>query len=250
VSGTVPGIEQRSFTMYGNDDYVAGVTYGRPSSRRKWLAVGMVLAAVVMVLVLVILAFQAGEDELDVPVGAASSPTATPSATASAEPTAEPTDGSAGTGGAANTGSGGGGGGSGDSGGTGDTEDTGDGGDTEEPEPPAEPLNIEATIDTVTPGGQCFASGTIAVSGGEYPLTVHYQWRALVIAGGLDGEPVSAVHNVTFTEPGEAGIQTSALPEDGTNVFLVVTGPEPAGSGLVTYDGCSDGPGEIVGPGD
>jgi hypothetical protein len=79
---------------------------------------------------------------------------------------------------------------------------------------------------------------------------VHYQWRTLVLAGGLDGDPVSAVHNVTFTEPGEAGVQTSALPEDGTNVFLVVTGPESTGSGLVEYDGCSDGPGEIIAPGD
>lgn len=126
------------------------------------------------------------------------------------------------------------------------------GGGDEDADPPADPpapLAIDATVDTVTPGGQCFAAGTISVSGGSYPLTVHYQWRRLVVAGGFEGEPVSAVHNVSFDQPGSVSVQTNALPEDGTNVMLIVTGPEQTGSGAVGYDGCSDGPGGIAPPG-
>lgn len=131
---------------------------------------------------------------------------------------------------------------------TGD-EDAEESEDGEGAEEPVAPLKIDATINTVTPGGQCSAHGTIAVSGGQYPVTVHYQWRRLVIGGGWEGVPVSLVHNVSFTEPGHRDVQTDGLPEEGTNVFLVVTGPVEAGSGLVAYDGCSDGPGDIT-PGD
>ena len=204
-------------------------------SRRRLLALIYALATVFVAMGLIVAAINARSGEQPAParsVGTASPPSTTASPEAAGLGSVDQ---------AADQGDGGGGGEEGPAG----PVDQG-GGETDSGEPPAEPLNIEATIDTVAPGGQCFASGTIAVSGGEYPLTVHYQWRALVLAGGWDGDPVSPVHNVEVSEPGEIEVQTSDLPEDGTNVFLVVSGPVDAGSGLVGYDGCADGPGDIT----
>jgi hypothetical protein len=212
---------------------------------QTWLAIGGALAAVLALLILVASACNARSDR-DPLAGAT---TTTP--TNSAEPTEAPDP--AGQGepaGGVGTGGGDQGDGGGDQGdGDGDQGDGGgDEGEAEEPEPPA-PLTIEASVDIITPGGQCFASGTIEVSGGEYPVTVHYQWRRLVLGGGFEGEPVSAVHNVGFSEPGAVQVQTNNLPEDGTNVFLSITGPKQTGSGLIAYDGCTDGPGDIKPPG-
>ena len=65
----------------------------------------------------------------------------------------------------------------------------------------------------------------------------------------LDGVAVSAVDNHTFTKAGEITVQTNDLPENGTNVFLVIKSPKGTGSGLVEYDGCN-GPDVIIYPGD
>jgi hypothetical protein len=217
---------------------------------QTWLAIGGALAAVLALLILVASACNARSDR-DPLAGAT---TTTP--TNSAEPTEapDPADqgepaGGVGTGGG-DQGDGGGdqGDGGGDQGDGGGDQGDGGGDEGEAEEPPA-PLTIEASVDIITPGGQCFASGTIEVSGGEYPVTVHYQWRRLVLGGGFEGEPVSAVHNVGFSEPGAVQVQTNNLPEDGTNVFLSITGPKQTGSGLIAYDGCTDGPGDIKPPG-
>jgi hypothetical protein len=223
-----------------------GYQGGHRRDRRKLLAVIYALAAVFLALGLIVAAVNARSEEPSVP--ARSDGTASPGPSPTASPEAAGL-GSVDQAADAGDGDGGGGGGEGPAGPADQGGGPGGGTDSEEPdepEQPAEPLSIDATIDTVAPGGQCFASGTITVSGGEYPLTVHYQWRALVIAGGLDGDPVSPVHNVNVTQPGEIGVQTNDLPEDGTNVFLVVSGPVDAGSGLVGYDGCADGPGDIT----
>jgi hypothetical protein len=200
--------------------------------RRTWVAAGASLAAVVALLILIMAACQARDDRADeltngIGVGGGSS-TPTTTATADPEDPAQPA------------------GGQGGQSGGGDSPAQQEEEETEDPEEPAPPLDIEVTIDTVAPGGQCFAAGTIAVSGGNYPVTVHYQWRRLVVAGGWDGEPVSAVQNHTFDEPGAINVQTNNLPESGTNVFLVVSSPKTAGSGLTGYDGCGDGAGGIT----
>jgi hypothetical protein len=238
--------------MYETNEYpTQGTVYGsNPDRRRKWLAVSGIVAAA-LILLLVIMAANHVRSNQASAAQALSTPTATPSTEPTGEPaegegeeTEQPGPGPGGEGGGTNPGGGNPGGGDQGNSGGGDQ----DGEEPEEPEQPepAEPLSIEATIDTVTPGGQCFASGTITVSGGEYPMTVHYQWRRLALGQGLDGLPVSAVHNFTLDGPGSVGVQTSDLPEDGTNVFLIVTGPKDAGSGLVEYDGCADGPGSIT----
>jgi hypothetical protein len=241
--------------MYDTNEYATQpVTYGRRSNRRTWLAAGGSLAAVLVLVVLIVAACQSRMDRADALAAGAggATTTASPGSTASPDPDAtegagESGGGLGGAGEAGNTGNGGGGGnnGGGDQGGDGG-EPAEEEEDPEDAAEPASPLSIDVTVNTVTPGGQCFASGTIAVTGGEYPLTVHYQWRRLVVGGGFVGEPVSAVQNHTFSEPGEINVQTANLPENGTNVFLAVTGPISAGSGLVAYDGCSDGPGGIT----
>jgi hypothetical protein len=202
---------------------------------QTWLAVGGALAAVLALLLLVASACNARSDRVDPAAGAIATatpeqPTPTPDGTDQGQP-----DGAVGGGG-----------------GQPQPEPEPEPESEPEPEPepePAAPLTIEASVDIITPGGQCFASGTIEVSGGEYPVTVHYQWRRLVLGGGFVGEPVSAVHNITFDEPGAVQVQTNDLPEDGTNVFLSITGPKQTGSGLTAYDGCEDGPGDIKPPG-
>jgi hypothetical protein len=223
--------------MYDSNEYgTQSVVYGGRSNRRTWLAAGASLAAVLVLLILIMAACQARADRADQPASGIGFGGASPSASATADPDApgESTGGQSG-------GSGGDGGGGGGDQGPGPGPE-GSEEETEDAEEPAPPLDIEATIDTVAPGGQCFAAGTIAVSGGDYPVTVHYQWRRLVVAGGWDGEPVSAVQNHTFDEPGAIQVQTNNLPENGTNVFLVVTGPKSTGSGLYEYGGCADGP--------
>jgi hypothetical protein len=207
---------------------------------------------VLVMVALIASACNARADRADIAAGTAT--TSTPDVAGTAGPDATEAPG-AGVGEqvGGNTGGGPGNPGGGDDGGQdqGDQGDQGedDGEDDGESEPVA-PLTIEVTVHTVTPGGQCSAFGTIAVSGGEYPMTVHFQWRRLVLGGGFAGVPVSPVQNVTISGPGEIEVQTLDLPEDGTNVMLIVTGPIDAGSGLVAYDGCTDGPGGIVNPGD
>src|SRR5690606_21577199 len=101
--------------------------------------------------------------------------------------------------------SGGGDSGGGDSGGDSGGDDSG-----EDPGPEPEPLSIGAALDTVLPGGQCFASGTISVSGGAYPVTVHYQWRRTALVDGqLTYLAVSPVRNITFDAPGSQSIQVN-----------------------------------------
>jgi hypothetical protein len=221
--------------MYDSNEYgTQSVVYGGRSNRRTWLAAGASLAAVLVLLILIMAACQARANRADQPASGIGFGGTSPSAAATADPDV-PGESAGGQSG------GGGGGGGGDQGPGPGPEGSEE--ETEDAEEPAPPLDIEVTMDTVAPGGQCFAAGTIAVSGGDYPVTVHYQWRRLVVAGGWDGEPVSAVQNHTFDGPGAIQVQTNNLPENGTNVFLVVTGPKSAGSGLYEYGGCADGPG-------
>ena len=235
--------------MYGTNDYAR---LNSRWNRRTWLVAGTAVAAVVALLLFVVVVANSSSNNEDQPFAG---PTETTSALETTEPT-EPTEPTASTepedqDAAApvdNT----------------DTADSGDGPvagpdepadepDAEEPDEPAQevgaPLTIEATIDTITPGGQCYAAGTIKVSGGTYPVEVHYQWRRLVLGGGWDGVAVTAVDNHTFTKAGEIKVQTDDLPDDGTNVFLVIKSPKGTGSGLVEYDGCN-GPDVIIYPGD
>ncbi len=222
--------------MYDANGYDA-----RPGNRRTWLIAGAVLAAIVVVLSLATYNALSNRTAPADPIDA----TATTDEAATDGPTSS--SGTDDDGGAVVPATGAGGGESE----TGDDAAQEPAGQEEEPaeEPddePAPPLSVDVTVDTITPGGQCFAAGTITVDGGTYPMTVHYQWRRLVLGGGLDGEPVSAVANHEFSEPGEIHVQTNDLPEDGTNVYLVVTGPKQAGSGLVEYDGCTDPADDIV----
>jgi hypothetical protein len=222
----------------------------RNATHRTWLAAGGGLAALLVLLILVMAACNARSDQAGgLTGGTATAPAAGAGGSGDGESASGVGPGGA-PGGGGEQGGGepaGGGDGGGEPGGGEDPDDAEDTEDTdaEDVPEPVQPLSIEVTVDTVTPGGQCFAAGTIAVSGGAYPLTVHYQWRRLVFGGGLDGDPVSAVQNVTLDGPGEVAVQTNQLPEDGTNVMLVVTGPKSAGSGITPYDGCSDPPGEI-----
>lgn len=201
----------------------------RRPTPRTWLAAGGALVALLVVLFLVLAACQnAGTDQTD-PLGGAASGTPAPDTSA-----APSVDGIGGNGG-----------------GNPDQNDPGNGGDPgggdpppdpedpgeEEPEP--EPLSIEPVITEVAPNGHCSASGTITVEGGEYPLTVDFQWRRLTFAAPLLGEPVSPLQSHTFDEPGGINVQTKDLPEDGTNVFLTVSSPKSASAGPAEYDGCS-----------
>jgi hypothetical protein len=231
--------------MYGTYEHTTR-SHRRGSTRRTWLALAGGLAAVLVMVALVVSACNARADRAGAAAGAApATPTADVAGTAGPDSTEEP-----GNGVGEQAGGNQGGGGPGQDDGQDDGQDGQDGQDGgEDQDEPAPPLVIEVTVDTVTPGGQCSAFGTIAVSGGEYPLTVHYQWRRLVLGGGLGGVPVSPVLNVALDAPGEIEVQTLDLPEDGTNVMLNVTGPVAAYSGLVPYDGCTDGPGGIVNPG-
>lgn len=216
------------------------------TTRRTWLAVGTGLAAVLVLLILVTAACQArGDDPVagaaGTPAPSATDPTADPADTDQAgEPASGVGEGGENPGGGSQGGNqggnSGGGGNPGPDDGSDDSDDSEDPGDNEEP---AGPLSIDVAITAVAPNGHCSASGSITVDGGEYPLTVDFQWRRLVIGEGFDGVPVSPAQSHTFDEPGGISVQTNELPEDGTNVFLAVTSPKSAGSGLVTYDGCS-----------
>jgi hypothetical protein len=233
--------------MYETNEYpTQGTTYAsRSTRRRKWLAASGTLAAALILLLVIVAANHVRSNQ----ASAALEP-GTPTATPSAEPTGEPAEddeepeqaGSGTSNGGTNPGvgnqGGSGGGGQGSSGGGG-----GDDGDTDDGEELVAPLSIQATVNAVAPGGHCSASGTITVSGGEYPLWVKYQWRRLVIGGGWDGVAASAAQSHTFDEPGGISVQTNQLPEDGTNVFLLVIVPKQTGSGVVEYDGCSGQPG-------
>jgi hypothetical protein len=225
--------------MYETNEYpTQGTIYGgSPDRRRKWLAAGGIVAAALILLLVIVAANHVRSNQ-----ASAAQALDTPTATPSAEPTGDPVDGEEPD--QPGPGPGGGGGGT-NPGGTnpgGTNPGGGDQGGEEPEEPeqpePAAPLSIEATISAVAPGGHCSASGTISVDGGEYPLTVKFQWRALAFGEGWDGVPVSPVQSYTFDEPGGISVQTNELPEDGTNVFLVVSSPKETGSGLVAYDGC------------
>jgi hypothetical protein len=116
------------------------------------------------------------------------------------------------------------------------------------PGPDPGPVEVSASVDSVAPGGQCVASGTIAVSGGEYPMNVHYQWvRVALINGNLAVDPVSPVHSVDFSEPGSRNVVLNYLPEDGPNVRIVVSAPTEVSSPWVGYDGCGGQPGGLTG---
>lgn len=210
------------------------------TNRRTWLAFGTGLAAVLVLLILVAAACQARSDGNDPVAGAAG--TATPSA---ADPSAEPADqadepaSAVGEGGENPGGGNPGGDPGGNPGGGEDPDEDDDSEDPDDGEEPVAPLSIDVAITAVAPNGHCSASGTITVEGGEYPLTVDFQWRQLTFAAPLLGEPVSPLQSHTFDEPGGISVQTKDLPEDGVNVALVAGGPKSASSGPVEYDGCS-----------
>lgn len=245
--------------MYETNEYpTQGATYRSGADRRrKWLAASGTIAAALVLLLVILVANQVRSNQAGAALGLG-----TPSPTPSAEPSGDPTETEAPA--QAGPGPGGeGGSGTGTNAGGSDQNSTsgGDGGqpdseepdseepDSEQPEPekPVAPLAIDATITDVTPNGHCSATGTITVDGGEYPVTVTFQWRALAVGEGWDGVPVSPVQKHTFDQPGGISIQTNQLPEDGTNVFLIVTAPKEAGSGLANYDGCSgQGGGGII----
>ncbi|HEY8472884.1 MAG TPA: hypothetical protein VIL37_09650 [Natronosporangium sp.] len=235
--------------MYASKNANPGLT-----SRRRWLAAAGTLTAVLTVLLVVIAVQVARSDQPAIPTLGAASPSPSVEPTPTGQPnratgSAEDPGGDTATvgGGAGGSGSGGGPAGSGPSGsgsGGGGDQSGGNGGEQpEEPEEPAGPRSVEAKITSITPNGHCSASGTITVQGGQYPVTVKYQWRALAFGEGWDGVAVTPVLSHTFHEPGGISIQTNQLPEDGTNVFLTVTEPVSAGSGLATYNGCSGNPG-------
>lgn len=134
-------------------------------------------------------------------------------------------------------------GGGGGNGGGGDGGDGGNGGD-----PPA-PLAIEVSVHGVAPHGQCFASGTVAVSGGEYPVNVHYRWfKITIVNGNAVAEPASAALNVEFTEAGSQNVQVNNLPKEGAQIRLIVTDPEQASSPWVGYEGCGGKPERFTAP--
>lgn len=221
--------------------YATYETSGRRSAtRRTWLAAGGALAAILVLLILVAAACNARSNQNE-PLAGAIDSSPTPTATA-------PDPAGSGIGGGSDTeqtdtgGAPSGNDNPGTGGNPGGGENPGQDDDTEDPddaEEPVAPLSIDVAIKAVAPNGHCSASGTITVDGGEYPLTVDFQWRRLTFAAPLLGEPVSPVQSHTFNEPGGISVQTKDLPEDGLNVFLAVTSPKSAGSGVVTYDGCS-----------
>jgi hypothetical protein len=230
----------------------------RRPSHRTWLAVGLGLVAVLVVLFLAVAACTARGN--DSQAGAIATPTATGDAATGVGAGGENSGGeNAGDG--EDSGDGNPGGGDGDGGG-----DAGDGGEGENPgegddggedtggddgdggEEPAEP-SIEVTVFGPPPTATCQATGKIAIVGGDSQVLVTYRWYRLDLPPHLNPALPNAPLPVMMEEKtlpippaSEITVKSPKFPtDDSTNVvWLAVTIPDQTVSQQVAYGKCAE----------